>query len=192
MKSDFSLSAASSASPRSRSALSMRKRSVTSAKVTSVAPSGSGDSVSDRMVRSLRSTSPMSRCCAAPETICWISRSHISPSPNLRVALSRDAADMRLALQFVLAQVPDAGEGGIVQLQRAVGPEHRDAFDQRVERGGLHLDQRVVAGFQRQLFGDVFIEEAEAAKGMRLGHHPHGLAAGNVPELFRWRGLRRA
>ena len=33
-----------------------------------------------------------------------------------------------------------------------VRPEHRDAFDQRVERGGLHLDQGVVVGFQRQLF----------------------------------------
>ena len=186
MKSDLSRSAASSASLRSRSALSMRKRSVTSAKVTRVAPSGSGDRPSDRMVRSLRSTSPRSRAWRRlPETIAWISRSHIAPSPNLRGAERRDGAHMRLAAQFLRLQIPDAGEGGVVQLEPAVGTEHRHAFHQRVEGGGLHLDQGVVVGFQRQLFADIFIKEGEAAKGMRLADHPHGLAAGDVPKLFR-------
>ena len=91
---------------------------------------------------------------------------------------------MRLALQFLGAQVPDAGEGGIVQLEPAVGPEHGHAFDQRVQRRRLHLDQGVVVGFQRQLLADVFVEEGEAAEGMRLADHPHGLAAGQVPEFL--------
>ena len=92
--------------------------------------------------------------------------------------------------QILRRQVPDAGEGGIVQLQLAVGAEHGDAFLQRVERRRLHLDQRVVVAFQRQAFGHVFIEEGQAAERMRLGHHPQGLAARHVPEVFRW--MRRA
>ena len=92
---------------------------------------------------------------------------------------------MRLAREIGGAQVPDAGEGGVVQLQRAVGAEHGDAFLQRVERRGLHLDQRVVGAFQRELFGDVLIEEREAAERMRLRHDAQRLAAGQMPQVFR-------
>ena len=83
-----------------------------------------------------------------PCTMAWINWSQIALSPNL----SRDSAAMvrtcgspsrSSALEF-----PDAGEGGIVQLQLAVGTEHRHAFAQRVQRGGLHLHQGVVVAFQ--------------------------------------------
>jgi hypothetical protein len=72
-----------------------------------------------------------------------------------------------------------------VQLEPRIGAEHGHAFLQRIERRGLHLDERVVGAFERQLLGDVLIEECEPAERMRLRHDAQRLAAGQVPEIFR-------
>ena len=181
MKSDLRRSAASSASLRSRSAVSMRKRSVTSAKVTRLAPSGRGERPSDRMVRSLRSTSPRSRGDAG-----FRDDGLDQPVPHRAVAelggrQRGDGAHMRFALQLFRLEIPDAAESGIVQFQASIRSEHRHAFAQRVERRRLHLHQRVVVGLQSQLLADILVKESEAAEGMRLAHHPQGLAAGKVP-----------
>ena len=108
MKSDLSRSAASSPSLRSRSALSMRKRSVTSLKVTRVAPSGRGEVDSDRMERSERSTSPRSRA-AAPATMAWINWSQMRAVAELVAREGGDGAHMRLAFQVVAARIPRCG-----------------------------------------------------------------------------------
>ena len=91
---------------------------------------------------------------------------------------------MWFAGQFFVFEFPDAGKGGVVQLQLAVGAEHRHAFAQRVQRRGLHLHQRVVVALQRQAGGDVFIQEGQAAEGMRLGDDADRLATGHVPGFF--------
>ena len=64
----------------------MRKRSVTSLKVIRLAPSGSGDCATARMVRSLRSISPRSRFCPMPETTPDVSLSHTPASPKRSAA----------------------------------------------------------------------------------------------------------
>jgi len=95
--SDLSLSDASRASLRSRKADSIRKRSVASTNVTSVAPSGSGAIESEMMAPSERSASPHSRrrSGAAAVTV-EVTISHTRSRPN-RVA---HTSAMRLRCAF--------------------------------------------------------------------------------------------
>ncbi len=137
-------------------------------------------------MRSERSISPMFARAPRPATIAWISWSQMLAVAESVARSGGDGAHMRFACQILGVEFPDAGEGGVVQLQLAVGAEHGDAFAERIQRRRLHLDQGVVVAFQRQLRGDVFIEKGQAAEGMGLGHHPDRLAAGQVPGLFGW------
>ena len=156
MKSDFNRSAASSASPRSRSAASMRKRSVMSVKVTRLAPSGSG---------AQRQFQGWCGRCARPRPRSLLLRprrrrhllDQLVPHPGLAETLGRQARDlahMRLALEFVGGEIPDAAvaKAALLEFQPPVrGSEHRDAFFQDVQRRRLHLLRRLETGAsQRQ------------------------------------------
>ena len=184
MKSDLRRSAASSPSLRSRRALSMRKRSVTSLKVTRVAPSGSGEVDSDRMERSERSTSPRSRAAGARAR--WPGST--GPRWRCRRSLSRDSAAMVRTCgspsRSSRSNSQMRAKAALCSFSLPSGPNTATPSLERVQRGGLHLDQGVVVAFQGQARGDVFIQEGQAAEGMRLGDHPDGLAAGQVPGLL--------
>ncbi len=92
-----------------------------------------------------------------------------------------DLVDMRLAVELARVQPPDRGEGAVVEPQAAVRREHRDAFAQRVERFALHLDQRVVAAFERDPLGDVLVEIGHARLALAVGDDMQRAAVGQVP-----------
>ncbi len=77
-----------------------------------------------------------------------------------------DLADMRLALAVTLRQLPHLRVGGIGKLQAAVAAEHGHRLVEIVERLALHLDHRVVGPLERELVGDLLVDEGEAAEGM--------------------------
>ena len=82
-----------------------------------------------------------------------------------------DVADMRLADQLALGQIPDLAVGRVMQFQPAVAAEQGCPLVQIVEGLALDLDQRVVGAFERQAVGHVLIDEDQAAQ--RVRRHPH-------------------
>ncbi len=74
-------------------------------------------------------------------------------------------------------------EGGIVELQAAVGGEHGDRLVEAVERFALHADQRVIAAFECEPLGLVDIEVGHAAVGPQLRDDMQHAAIGEVPPL---------
>ena len=153
MKSDLSRSAASSASLRSRSAVSMRKRSVTSAKVTRRGAVGQRRQAKrqDGAVVAL-DFAQIARRAARPRR--WPGSA--GPTSRRRRNLSAQAAAMARTCgsprnsSALRSQM--RAKAALCSFSLAVGTEHRDAFLQRVERRRLHLDQGVVVGFQRRAF----------------------------------------
>ena len=70
---------------------------------------------------------------------------------------------MRALGERLGVELPHVDERRIVQPQPPVGAEHRDRFDEIVERLALHADQRVVAPHQIEPFGDVVEQVGDAA-----------------------------
>ncbi len=91
---------------------------------------------------------------------------------------------MRLGVEQPRAQAPDGGEGVVVEAQAAARREHGDALAQRVERLPLHMDERVVAAFERQPLGDVLVEIGDAAV-MSVGDDMQAAAVGQMPFVLR-------
>ncbi len=78
-----------------------------------------------------------------------------------------DGFDMRAFGQRLGRKFPHLGESRIVQPQTAVARKHRDRFREIVERLALHADQRVIAAFEIEPFGDVVEQVGHAAFGIR-------------------------
>jgi hypothetical protein len=93
---------------------------------------------------------------------------------------------MRAGLCLDLGDAPEARGRPGWTADAAIGPEHGHAFGQMVDRLALDLDQRVVAGFEIDLFGQVFEHPGRAA--LRVGgcEDAQRLAVRQVPEI----GLR--
>ena len=90
----------------------------------------------------------------------------------------------RLALQHDRVEAPEFGECLVEELQPAIRAKHRKGFGQVVDRGALHAGQLVEAALQRDLVGDVGIDEDQAAMRMRLAGHAQRHAARQVPVLL--------
>src|SRR3990167_9387683 len=71
---------------------------------------------------------------------------------------------MRALDERSLVEPPHLLERGVVKAQAPVRAEHRDALGEIVERRALDADLRVVARFERHLFGDVVENDQDAAE----------------------------
>ena len=146
MNSDFSRSAASSASLRSDSTRWMRAVSVTSTKVSIVMPSGSATLaiVDDAAVRPLHAAARL-------VGVLHVGDGGADRLPRRLVgvdalAVGDDLADMRLGAEPRRRQPPDIGEDRIEQAQPPIGAEHRDRLAQMVEGLALQLQRAPSAG----------------------------------------------
>ena len=92
--------------------------------------------------------------------------------------------DVGLGLERIGIELPELGEGRVVELEAAVGAQQRDAFLEVVQRLALYADQLVVAAFERQLVGHVLIEIGDAAEGVLLAHDVQRAAVGQVPPVL--------
>src|SRR5450830_1108253 len=147
-------SAASSASFLSRSARSTLTVSLTSWKVTSVAPSGSGMVVMSIIMPSRRSM-----------------RATIGSRLSIAVTASRKLRHTVLSSCIACAHA-------------VIAAEHRDRFGQVIERLALHLDQRVVAAVHGEALGDVVVKISDAALRIGRGDHAQRAAVRQVPHLL--------
>ena len=59
--------------------------------------------------------------------------------------------------------LPECFQGWIEQLELTIGSKHRDRFLEMIQRFSLNAHQCVVVAFQRQAFGDVFIDPCTTA-----------------------------
>ncbi len=100
--------------------------------------------------------------------------------PDLR----QQFVDLRVLIEELFVQIPIRYEAAIPQLQAAVGPEHRDRFEQAVEGRGARPQQRVLRGRQLQLLGAVLGQQQQAAIGIGLGEDPQMRAIGQRPAFF--------
>ena len=97
--------------------------------------------------------------------------------------LQDELVDVRLLGERAARQLPDLGESRVEQLEAPVGAEHRDAFLEAVERLALHVDQGVVARFQREALGLVVEQIGDAAVGALLGENVERAPVGQVPRV---------
>src|SRR5215471_2301610 len=103
---------------------------------------------------------------------------------KLTRAHASDLIEMRTVGQIFRREPPGSREGAVVELEPSVGSEYGDALLQRVERGLLDLDERVIGALLTKALAHIF-EEVEKAAG-RLPSHidAQGCAVGKVPELL--------
>ena len=101
-----------------------------------------------------------------------------------RLAVGDDLADMRLCLERIRRQPPDIGEHRVEQPQPAIGAEHRHRLGEMVERLALQLRKRRKPAFQRDLLGDVLVDVAHPAVGIRHGGDADRAAVREMPELL--------
>jgi len=87
--------------------------------------------------------------------------------------------------QFSRRDFPDVGECNVEEFEAAIGAEHGDAFLQAVEGLALHVDQRVIAAFERQPLGLVGKEVCHAAVGALFGHDVDDAPVGQMPPVFK-------
>ncbi len=78
-----------------------------------------------------------------------------------------DVADMRLAREIGGRELPHLRIGRVRQLEAPVAAEHGDRLVKVVERLALHLDQGVVGSLERELVGDILVDEGDPAERMR-------------------------
>ena len=76
-------------------------------------------------------------------------------------ALGDDLVDVRPLVERAARQPPDLRQRRVVQLEAAVGLEHRHAFLEAVEGLALRIDEGVVAALQREPLGHVVVEIGE-------------------------------
>ena len=74
---------------------------------------------------------------------------------------------------------------GLNRRSRAIGAEHRHRLGEMVERLALQLRQRREAAFERDLLGDVLVDVAHAAVGIRHGDHAQRAAVRQMPRVPR-------
>ena len=98
---------------------------------------------------------------------------------------ARDLVDVRLAGQLGAIEPPQPREGGVGQLEPAIGGEDGDALLQRVERLALHPRLGVELGFQVEMLGDVIEQVGDAALRIGVDHRAQGATVGQVPHLLR-------
>jgi len=113
------------------------------------------------------------------------------PLPAIRPVVGGSAGfgqrlDMRARFGLCLGDVPEDAESGIGEPNTAIGAENGDAFGEMIDGFALNLDQRVVARFEIDLFGQVLEYPGGAALRMRRCENPQDLAVRQMPEI----GLR--
>ena len=77
----------------------------------------------------------------------------------------------RMLAEELLLQPQFAGEPPVPQLQPPVRPEHRERFEQVVERRGSRAQQRIARGGKLELLGAVLEDHQQPAIGHRLADH---------------------
>ena len=71
-----------------------------------------------------------------------------------------------------------------MQAKPAVRAEDPDALGEVIERLALHMDQRIVAAFERQPLGDVLIDPGHAALRVGVGDDAQCLLVRQVPPML--------
>src|SRR3546814_4341250 len=69
----------------------------------------------------------------------------------------------RMARKHFFLKAPDLTEAVVPQVQTSVGCKHTHCFEQIVESGGPHTQQRVAGPRQLHLFGEVLKDEKQSA-----------------------------
>ena len=89
--------------------------------------------------------------------------------------------DPGMGIQERVFQSPVGCKPPVPQLHPAIGREHRDRFEQAVERGGAGAQQGIADGGQAQLLGPVLRNQHQPAIGQRLRDDPQVRAVTQRP-----------
>ena len=185
MKFVFSRSAATRASLRSTSARSARLASVTSAKVRSVAPSGSGIKAKSMTTPSARVIWPVKSSRSSRKAVTDLPiRSHVSLSGCSVCAAAITSPICGISRELARRHPPDLAEGLVEELQASVRAENHDALFEAVECLALHVDEGIVAALERDALRLVGEQIRDAAVGPLLGHDMHDAAVRQVPSVL--------
>ena len=100
------------------------------------------------------------------------------------VALGHDLVDVWPLVEGAAREPPDLRQCRVVQLEPAVGLEHRDALLEAVQRLALGVDQGIVAALQGEPLGHVVVEIGQAAVGALGACDVDGAAVEQVPPVL--------
>ena len=88
---------------------------------------------------------------------------------------------MRAGLCFLGSDAPKSAESRVGKTHAAIRSEHRYPFRKVIDCLSLHLDQRVVTGFEIHLFGQVFKDPGCATLRMCRCNDAQSLPAWQMP-----------